>query len=343
MSLFDNFDNKKPDVAGEDNKEQKREKKYIKDLQVGKPVDGYFKLLSVSKKAKKDGSPYLALEIMDKTGKIPAKIWDNADHYFSILKEGDIYKINGYVNEFMNQKEIKVDGLRSLAPKDKNIDEDDFVEKAAFDTGKTFDEMITTMKSHLANPYLLKLTDLFTQEYANRFKDHYGAQKVHHAYIGGLLQHTSSMMEMAIFCADHYSLDKELLLTGVLFHDIGKMFEFSVSPTIEATLSGGLLGHLIIGNNIFLELKEKIPGFPEELGVKVQHLIISHHGEKEFGSPEVPKIPEAYVLHIIDLLDSKLKIFEEALTGSETKGLFSDYVKVLGRRLYVPPKEKKNE
>jgi 3'-5' exoribonuclease len=340
MSLFNNFDNRKPDPAGEDKPSQKQGKIYIKDLQVGKAVDGYFKVLSVSKKAKKDGSPFLALEVMDKTGKIPAKIWDNADHYFNILQEGEIYKINGYVNEFMNQKEIKVDTFRSLAPKDKNVNKDDFVEKAAFDTGKTFLEMMTTLKSHLTNPYLLKLTDLFSQEYGDQFQDHYGAQKVHHAYIGGLLQHTRSMMQMAIFCADHYSLDKELLLIGVLFHDIGKIFEFSVSPTIDATLTGGLLGHLIIGNNIFLQLKDKIPGFPEELSVRIQHLIISHHGEKEFGSPEVPKIPEAYVLHILDLLDSKLKIFEETVNSSETKGLFSDYVKVLGRRLYVPPKEK---
>lgn len=340
MSLFDDFDNKKAGPAGEDKPKQKQKKKYIKDLLVGKPVDGYFKVLSVSKKAKKDGSPFLALEVMDKTGKIPAKVWDNADHYFNILQEGEIYKINGYVNEFMNQKEIKVDSLRSLAPTDNNVNEDDFVEKAAFDTEKTFHEMMTTLKSYLVNPYLLKLTDLFSHEYGTQFKDHYGAQKVHHAYIGGLLQHTRSMMQMAIFCADHYSLDKEILLVGVLFHDIGKMFEFSVSPTIDTSLAGGLLGHLIIGNNIFLELKDKIPGFPEELSVKIQHLIISHHGEKEFGSPEVPKIPEAYVLHILDLLDSKLKIFAETVNSSETKGLFSDYVKVLGRRLYVPPKDK---
>jgi 3'-5' exoribonuclease len=340
MSLFNDFDKKKPDTAGEDKPSQKQEKQYIEDLQVGKPVDGYFKVLSVGKKAKKDGSPFLALEVMDKTGKIPAKVWDNADHYFNILKQGEIYKINGYVNEYMNQKEIKVDTLRSLAPKDKNVNEDDFVEKAAFDTGKTFDEMIITLKSHLANPYLLKLADLFSHEYDNQFKDHYGAQKVHHAYIGGLLQHTRSMMQMAIFCAEHYSLDKELLLIGVLFHDIGKIFEFSVSPTVDTTLAGGLLGHLIIGNNIFLQLKEKIPGFPEELSIKVQHLIISHHGEKEFGSPELPKIPEAYVLHILDLLDSKLKIFAEAAANPETKGLFTEYVKVLGRRLYVPPKDK---
>jgi len=340
MSLFNDFDKKKPDPAGKDRRSPKQEKQQIKDLQVGKAVDGYFKVISVSKKAKKDGSSFLALEVMDKTGKIPAKIWENADHYFHILKEGEVYKINGYVNEYMNQKEIKVDTIRTLAATDKNVQVDDFAEKAAFDTGKTFEEMIITLKSHLANPYLLKLADLFSHEYGNRFKDHYGAQKVHHAYIGGLLQHTCSMMQTAIFCANHYTLDKELLLIGVLFHDAGKMFEFSVTPAIDTTMAGGLLGHLVIGNNIFLQLKEKIPGFPEELSVKIQHLIISHHGEKEFGSPEVPKIPEAYVLHILDLLDSKLKIFAETVSSTETKGLFSDYVKVLDRRLYVPPKDK---
>ncbi|UCH95409.1 MAG: HD domain-containing protein [Candidatus Aminicenantes bacterium] len=339
MSLFNNFDNKKPGSARrEDRRAQKQEKKYIKDLQVGEKVDGYFKVFGISKRARKDGSPFLSLEVMDKTGKMPAKIWDNAERYFNILREGEIYKINGYVNEYMNQKEVKVDGLRAISPSDKDVDKNDFVEEAAFDTGKLFREMIDTLKSNISSSYLLQLVDLFSREYEEKFKSHYGAQKVHHAYIGGLLQHTRSMMRLAIFCADHYSLDKELLLMGVLFHDVGKMFEFSVAPTVETTFEGGLLGHLIIGNNMFLELKNKIPGFPEELSVKVQHLIISHHGEKEFGSPEVPKIPEAFVLHILDLLDSKLKIFEETVSSSETKGLFSDYVKVLGRRLYVPPK-----
>jgi 3'-5' exoribonuclease len=337
MSLFDN---KKMEFAAEAVPEKNQQKKYVKDLQVGTQVDGFFKVLSVSKKTKKNGNPFLALEVMDKTGRIPTKIWDNADHYFKILQEGEIYKINGYVNEYMNQKEIKVDSLRRISPSDKDIDHEDYIEKADFDTEKAFQEMITTIKSHLANPYLLKLIDLFVQEYTDKFKDHYGAQKIHHAYVGGLLQHTGSMLKLAIFCADHYSLDKELLLVGVLFHDTGKMIEFNISPTVDTTMAGGLLGHLIISNSIFLKLKEKIPGFPMDLSYKIQHLIISHHGEKEFGSPEVPKIPEAFVLHILDLLDSKLKIVEEAVNSSETKGLFSDYINVLSRRLYVPPKEK---
>jgi 3'-5' exoribonuclease len=334
MSLFES---KKSDFSGQE------QEKLIKDLQVGEKVRGYFKVLSVAKKTKRDGGAFLSLEIMDKTGRIPAKIWDNAGHYFTLIQEGAIYKINGYVNEYMNQKEIKVDGLRAISPSDTDFDEKNFVEKSAFDTGKVFQDMMEILKSNMSSPYLLKLIDLFSQEYGEKFKTHYGAQKVHHAYMGGLLEHTHSMLKLAVFCADHYSLDKELLLTGVVFHDIGKLFEFSIEPTTSTTFEGGLLGHITIGCARFLELKDKIPGFPEELSCKIQHLIISHHGEKEFGSPEVPKIPEAFVLHLLDMLDSRIKIIEETLANTEVKGLFTDYIQVLGRRLYVPPKKENQD
>ncbi len=104
-------------------------------------------------------------------------------------------------------------------------------------------------------------------------------------------------------------------------------------------MAGGLVGHIVIGNSMFLELKNKMEYFPEDLGYKIQHLILSHHGEKEFGSPEVPRLPEAYALHVIDLLDSKLKIMEDAINKSETKGLFTDYIHSLGRRMYAPEKK----
>ncbi len=276
---------------------------------------------------------------MDKTGKIPAKVWNNADSYFKQISVGEIYMVNGSVNEFMSQKEIKVDALRAAPAEGGDFNPEDFAEQAAFDTEQLFAEMMGLMKTHLKSTHLLKMMELFSREYGAKFKAHYGAQKIHHAYLGGLMEHTLSMMKLAVFCADHYDLDKELLLMGVLFHDLGKMYEFNISPAVETTLEGGLLGHLVIGTAKFRELKERVPGFPGELSCKIQHLIISHHGEKEYGSPEVPKIPEAFVLHVLDLLDSKLNIFAEVVKKSETKGLFSDYINILSRRLYVPPKK----
>jgi 3'-5' exoribonuclease len=313
-------------------------KKFIEDLQVGQRVDTYYKVLAVDKRTKKDGSAFLTLELMDKTGKIPAKIWDNAESSFKTIKPGDIYRINGYVNEYMNKKEIKVDSIRPVSPKDNDFKQEDFVEKASFDTESLFNEMIETIKGNLTDKYLLELTDRFSAAYGEKFKTHYGAQKIHHAYLGGLLQHTYSMVKLAIVIARHYHLDKELLLIGTLFHDVGKIFEFDISPAPAATMEGGLIGHIVIGNTIFQELKNKIDHFPQALSVKIQHLIVSHHGEKEFGSPEVPRTPEAFALHILDVLDSKLKIMEDAVKNSETQGLFTEYVHSLGRRLYVEKK-----
>jgi 3'-5' exoribonuclease len=315
-----------------------QQKKYIKDLKVGEKIDNYYKILGVSKRTKRDGGAFLTLELMDKTGKIPGKVWNNADNYFKTIQEGEIYKITGLVNEYMSRKELKVDALRPTAAGDANIDREDFIETASFDTAKAFRDMMETVRSNLNSPCLLRLIELFENEYGKTFKNHYGAQKIHHAYVGGLLEHTRAIIDLAIPIARHYSLDCELLITGALFHDLGKLFEFEVPPSKGATLAGGLLGHITIGCQKFLELKNQVPDFPDELSCKIQHLIVSHHGEKEFGSPEVPKIPEAFVLNHLDALDSRLKILEEVVNSTEGGKLFSEYVNVLERRVYVPPK-----
>lgn len=318
MSLFDNINDR-----------------YVKDLKVGVKVDWYYKLAAVSKRTKRDGGLYLALELMDKTGKIPAKVWSNVDACLKLLKEGEVYRIAGSVNEYMSKREIKVDGVKAINPADKDFNEADFMEQAGFDTEALFNGMIDALRANIENPHLLLLIDLFVKRYKEKFKTHYGAQKIHHAYLGGLLKHTKSMLDLALFVGRHYSLDTDLLLTGVLFHDVGKMFEFKISPAVSLTAEGGLLGHLVIGSRIFSELSGQIDGFPEDLSLKISHLIVSHHGEKEFGSPEVPKIPEAFALHAIDLLDSKLNIMSEAIEGLESKDLFTEYLYPLGRRLYT--------
>jgi 3'-5' exoribonuclease len=161
---------------------------------------------------------------------------------------------------------------------------------------------------------------------------------IHHAYPGGLLKHTAALIKLAVFIADQYNLNKELLVTGALFHDIGKLFEFSVVPSLNITIEGGLVGHIVLGNNILLELASKIKDFPKSTLLQIQHLILSHHGEKEYGSPEVPKTKEAFALHIIDLLDSKMAIFGELQEKSDKKELFSEYAHVLGRRILIDDK-----
>lgn len=314
------------------------EKRWIQDIKVGEQLDEFFRIVEVNKRLKRDGAPYLTLVLMDKTGRVSAKVWDNVEQYLTLIRDGEIYRVTGVVSEYKGQKEIRVDRLNT-PPNGSEINPGDYTEQAAFDTESLFDTMISLVKKNISNPKLTQLLDLFAQEYQTAFKAHYGAQKIHHAYLGGLLEHTYSIIRLAIQIAEHYDLDKDVLLTGALFHDAGKMFEFTSSPAVGATLEGGLLGHLIIGNDIFTKLVGRIPNFPEDLSIMIRHLIISHHGEREFGSPEIPKTREAYALHVIDLLDSKMKIFEQIIEGADKKQMFSDYIPVLERRIYIPDSE----
>ncbi len=314
------------------------EKKWIQDIKVGDQLDEFYRIVEISKKLKRDGAPFLTLVLMDKTGRAPAKVWDNVEKYQSLIRDGEIYRVTGLVTEYKGKKEIRVDRLNT-PPNESDINAEDYTEEAAFDTESLFDNMIALVKKNLQNTHLLQLVDMFAAEYKTTFQNHYGAQKIHHAYLGGLLEHTYSIVQLAVKIADHYRLDKDILLTGALFHDAGKMFEFTSAPAVGITLEGGLLGHLIIGNDLFTKLKNKITGFPEELAIMVRHLIISHHGEKEFGSPEIPKTREAYALHVIDLLDSKIKIFERIIEDADKNQMFSDYIPILERRIFIPEGE----
>ena len=318
--------------------QENQEKTLIKDFGIGKKVNGYFKIENINRRIKKNGEPFLTLTLMDKSGKIQAKIWNNIEYFYKLINTGKIYKINGYVNEYNNKKDVKIEKIIPVSQDDKNFNSEDFVEQASFDTEKLFDEMIKIVKSNLKNEYLIALTDLFIKKFKNQFEKHYGAQKIHHAYKGGLLEHTSSIIKLLIPIAEYYSLDQETLLIGVMFHDIGKISEFDIEPSVNTTLKGGLIGHIVLSNNIFIELKNKISDFPEDLSTKIQHLILSHHGEKEFGSPEIPKTCEALCLHIADLLDSKIRIFKKEIESTETKGIFSEYLPVLNRRILIPDK-----
>ena len=319
MNLFDQF-----------------QKKDISDFQTGDKIQNFFKILSIQKKSKKNGDPYLAMELLDKSGKINAKIWENLDSILPIVQAGKIYHISGLITEFHNQKEIKVDSLKPVSFNQNDISEEDFEEKAPFDVNKRFEDMMGILTTRIRNPYLLKLIEAFSITHRQEFEKQYGAQKIHHAYPGGLLEHTHAVMKLAIMVGEFYNLDMELLLVGALFHDIGKLVEYSRVPVVETTREGGLIGHIIIGNQMFLEMKNQIKDFPPDLSLKIQHLIVSHHGEREFGAPEVPKTPEAFVLHIIDLLDSKVKVFRETIEKADKGKFFSEYNRILNRRIYIP-------
>lgn len=316
--------------------DQPHKEKQIKEAKPGDRIMNAFKVLSLQKRTKKNGEPFLALELMDKTGKISGKIWENVDRSISLLKAGEIYKIKGTITEYQSKKEIKIESLNPVGANDRDVDRSDFQERPPFDVEKSYREMMDILKSSVSNPYLIQLIQTFSEKYGGVFKTHYGALKIHHAYAGGLLEHTLSVIKLAITLADMYDLDKEVMAVGALFHDLGKLKETTQDPPVGITREGGLIGHIVLGNEIFLDCQKQVSDFPPDLGMKIQHLIVSHHGEQEFGSPEVPKTKEAFALHIIDMLDSKLNIFQDIIDQTDPAGPFSDFSRLLGRRVYIP-------
>jgi len=308
-------------------------KKDIGDLEVGDTMDNYCKVLSMDKRNKKDGEPFLTLVLMDKSGKIKAKVWNNVKKIHKLLKAGEVYKFSGMVNEFKGEKDVRITNVIKADPDQYNIK--DFIEKPQFDTEIMMKEMKEIFNEVIKNEKLNELIDLVFKRYGEELKNHYGAMNIHHAYTGGLLKHTASLVKLSAFIADQYNLNKEILVTGALMHDIGKIFEFSVTPALKINLEGGLMGHIVIGNNILLELTSEIKDFPKNILIQLQHLILSHHGEKEYGSPEVPKTKEALALHITDLLDSRFAIFDELKEKSDKNELFSEFSHPLGNRILI--------
>jgi 3'-5' exoribonuclease len=307
----------------------------IGGLQSGETVSWFYRVQEAVKKKTKNGDDFLDLVLMDKSGRLPAKVWNKADEYHKLIRPGEVYRISGEVRDYRGKRQLSVTHLRAIAAGDPVFDPGDFDEAPSFDSEALLDETFSLLREHISDPFLRQLSDRFRETYGPVLGQAYGAQKIHHAFAGGLLQHTHSLLKLILAVAPHYGLDKELLLIGALFHDIGKTAEFKTQPALETTLAGGLLGHLVISLEIFLEMKNQIPDFPEPLSIRIQHLIVSHHGEKEFGSPEVPKTPEAYVLHLLDLLDSRLNIFSEQLKAGEAQKLFSDFNQALGTRILL--------
>ena len=307
----------------------------IDSLQIGENLSWFYRVQEAAKKKTKNGDDFLDLVLMDKSGRLPAKIWNKVEEYRQLIRPGEIYKFSGEVREYRGKMQLTVNHLRAVAAGDPGFAAEDFSETPQFDCAALLGETFSLLRDNLSDPFLRQLSDRFQEEYGPVFVQAYGAQKIHHAYAGGLLQHTHALLKMILAIAPLYGLDKELLLIGALFHDIGKTAEFKTQPALETTLAGGLLGHLVISLTIFLDMKRGIPDFPEPLSVRIQHLIVSHHGEKEFGSPEVPKTPEAYLLHLLDLLDSRMNIFSEQLKAGEANKLFSDFNQALGTRILL--------
>jgi 3'-5' exoribonuclease len=280
---------------------------FITDLADGQMVASMFLVREKEvRTSQRTGTSWLHLELVDRTGTISAKMWENFATLAATFECNDVVQIRGRVKLYNGRKELTLEQI--IPALERDYDLGDFLPHTKYDVEKLYADMRQAIAG-MKNPWLKKLLTSVVDDpaIAHRFKHAPAAMTMHHAYIGGLLEHVVSLIGLAADVSAHYpELDADLLLTGVVLHDIGKLDELRYTRAIDYSTEGRLLGHITIGVGLVREKRKAIPGFPEPLGVLVEHLILSHHGSYEFGSPSLPQIPEALALHFIDDMDSKM-------------------------------------
>jgi 3'-5' exoribonuclease len=297
---------------------------YIADLanfDEGKVFNGYFLVLAKQQRTTKTNKPYLNLILGDKTGQLEGRVWELSDPRIAKdFERGDIVKARGCASRFDDRLQMKIDQLRVALPNE--VDKADMLPSTTYDVATLWSQLRGFVDSLTnADLKLLLVTMLDDPTLAEAYREAPAAKQLHHAWLGGLLEHVVSLCTLADRVAPHYPLlDRDLLLTGVILHDIGKVRELSWGIGFEYTIEGILLGHIQIGAALAERTIDSLPNFPPKLKTLVLHMILSHHGKLEFGSPKLPMIPEALVLNFLDDLDAKMQAVSSEFDKSAKEG-----------------------
>jgi 3'-5' exoribonuclease len=308
---------------------------YIENLKAGEKVTSAFLVAEKNLAYSQKGAPYLNLRLKDKTGEIDGKIWDNANEWDGQFKKGDIVQIYGRALSYKNSLQLSVLELKRLT--DDQIDLADYFPAAKQAAEDMFTELMIYVEK-IQTPCLKDLLNAFFQDDKTKtlFKKAPAAKGFHHVYLGGLLEHTLSVAKLLDMTIQHYpDVNRDLLLTGGLLHDIGKIYEFDYDRLVQYSDEGRLIGHIVIGVEMVNAKMATIEGFPKTLAMELRHLILSHHGMLEFGSPKRPKTLEALIVHHIDDLDAKVNAFQTFVADApEDDTSWTPFHKLLERYIY---------
>ncbi len=297
---------------------------YIADLasfEEGKFFDSIFLVLTRQQRTTQTNKPYLNLILCDKTGQLEGRIWDPSDPRIAReFDRGDVVKVRASVSRYNDRLQMKVEQLRKAFPAE--IDKSDLMPATIYDVEALWAQLLAFVDSFTEPHLKLLLSTLLNDpKIASAYREAPAAKQLHHAWLGGLLEHVVSLLTLADRVAPHYPLvHRDLLLTGVVLHDIGKVRELSWEIGFEYTLDGVLLGHISMGASLAERTMDTLPGFPPKLKTLVLHLILSHHGKLEFGSPKLPMTPEALVLSFVDDLDAKMQAMKSEFERCEREG-----------------------
>lgn len=311
---------------------------YVNELKEGDRVDDLFLVKSTRAGETRVGKPYLIVTFMDKSGEISGPVWDNVEQVGHICQPGSYVRLKASIGSYRDQPQLKID--RVLKVDSKEVDTSAFTTACEGDRDSMALEIQTIIHS-VENPFVRRLLgNIFSGETWELFQEAPAAKAMHHGYLGGLMEHCLSMAKLADLISNHYrGVDRSLLIAGVMLHDIGKLRELAMDKgLIEYTDSGRLKGHLVMGSEMVAEAAAEIDDFPVGLIQQIQHLILSHHGQLQFGSPTVPMTVEALLLSQIDDMDAKMNMMEQLRRKMKNEGYqWTDYQRSLERFLFLRP------
>ena len=308
----------------------------IRTWEAGDSVQGFALLTKKETRQDRNGKSFLDLEMADASGSIVAKVWSDSPALSARYEPHQYVAFRGSVKSYRDQLQLSVDDCREATDGDRHygFDESKLIPSTREDIDDLWMRLQRLYTEDVERPVLRRLAAETLEVYGKALREHPAAKAMHHAYRGGLLEHVVSMAELGRLVCSHYrDLDRDLVLVGVLFHDLGKLRELGAMPANDYTLEGRLIGHVVIGRDLLIERCAAIEGFPADLRMLLEHMVLSHQGKKEFASPVEPMTPEALALHFIDDLDSKinqLRNTREAATGMQ-------FHRGLGRFVYLPP------
>ncbi len=306
------------------------------ELKENEEITGFCILLKYEIKTASNGNRYLFVEVKDKTKNFTGNMWSGFEEVAKELKLGSLIKIKAKVQSFNNNLNFNIEKLR-LAISSDNVDYKDFLPNS----DRSIDEMkfeLLNFISSINNPHLKTLLqNIFTEELLNKYAYAPAAKNWHHAYISGLIEHTLEILKICdLMCSFHAEINRDLLLCGAIFHDLGKLIELDVNYDIHYTDTGKLIGHIVLGAIEIEKQINSIPDFPEKLKAELLHLILSHQGKLEFASPVLPKTLEAIVLYQADELSAKANAYKNAMKNKDaTAGNWTKFINLAGTDLYI--------
>ena len=305
---------------------------YVNELQPNQVITATVLVHIKDIRQKKTGEPYLSLLLGDRTGDLDAKMWDNVSEVLEAFERDDFVKVKGLLQIYQNKPQLTIHKLVKV--REAEVDFADYFPSSDRSPAEMFEEL-RSIVAGVGNPHLRGLLDTFLADepLMQLYRTAPAAKSVHHAFLGGLLEHVLSICALSKMTAAHYPhVDLDLLLTGAILHDIGKVAELTYERSFGYSTEGQLLGHIVIGLRMMSEKMAGLKDFPPRLRTLVEHLVVSHHGELAYGSPKLPLFPEALLLHHLDNLDSKMECMRAMLAKDRlAEGFWTAYNNALDR------------